>query len=87
MVNDHHHDPPAGPPSPHLNQFPDGLSGRGRGLPPNLPEATWEEAYDMTAIPLQLTARQWATIDATMDNAAHHAQDFFRGSRTRPHHP
>ena len=26
---------------------------------------------------MQLTARQWATIDATMDNAAHSARDSF----------
>ena len=31
----------------------------------------------MTAIALQLTVRQWATIDATMDNAAHNARDSF----------
>ena len=31
----------------------------------------------MTAIPLQMTARQWATIDAAMDNAAHNARDSF----------
>ena len=31
----------------------------------------------MTAIPLQLTARQWATIDAAMDNAAHNDRDSF----------
>lgn len=29
----------------------------------------------MTDIPLQLTARQWATVDANMDNAAQSAQD------------
>ncbi|MDY7090304.1 MAG: hypothetical protein SYR96_35085 [Actinomycetota bacterium] len=31
----------------------------------------------MTAIPLQLAARQWATIDAAMDTAAQNARDSF----------
>ena len=31
----------------------------------------------MTAISLQLTARQWATIDAVMDNVSHNARDSF----------
>jgi hypothetical protein len=31
----------------------------------------------VTAIPLQLAARQWATIDAAMDNAAQNARDSF----------
>jgi hypothetical protein len=31
----------------------------------------------VTAISLQLTARQWATIDAVMDNMSHNARDSF----------
>lgn len=31
----------------------------------------------MVELSLRLTARQWATIDATMDNVASHARDTF----------
>jgi hypothetical protein len=36
-----------------------------------------DKLTDVTEVPIQLTARQWATVDAIMDNAAKSAVDVY----------